>query len=86
MQSGTDKRKKKRAAVLVTVLIVTFLTLYFGAPATVLLGLGEDARPLLLMLFPMALVGAAVVAGIVTVLFQRLREIDKGEEDEAKKY
>ena len=86
MQSGTDKRKKKRAAVLVTVLIVTFLALYFGAPATVLLGLGPDARPLLLMIFPMALVGAAVAIGIVTVLFQRLREIDKGEEDEAKKY
>ena len=86
MQGGTDKRKKKRAVVLAAVLIVAFLALYFGAPATVLLGLGPDARPMLFMISPMALAGAAVAVGIVIVLFQRLREIDKGEEDEAKKY
>ena len=86
MQSGTDKRKKKRAAILAAVLIVTFLALYFGAPATVLWSFGADARPLLFMISPMAFAGAAVVVGVVTVLFQRLREIDKGEEDEARKY
>ena len=86
MQNGTDKRKKKRAAVLVTVLVVIFLALYFGVPAAALRSLGEEVLPVLMMMSPAVLVGIAVVVGIVIVLFQRLREIDKGEEDEAKKY
>ena len=86
MQSGTDKGKKKLAAVVAAVAIVVFLALYFGAPAAALLGFGEEVRPVLMMMSPAVLVGIAVVVGIVIVLFQRLREIDKGEEDEAQKY
>ena len=86
MQSGTDKGRKKLAAVAAAVAIVVFLALYFGAPATVLWGFGTQAFSMLLMLVPMVLVGVAVAVGVVVVLFQRLREIDKGEEDEAGKY
>lgn len=86
MQNGTDKRKKKLAPVVVAVGIIAFLILYVGAPVVVLWSYGAEALPVLAMLAPMVLAGTAVVLGIVTVLFQRLREIDKGEEDEAKKY
>lgn len=86
MQNDTDKGKKKRAAALAAVVVVVFLALYFGAPAAALRELGEETRPVLLMMLPVLLVGIAIAVGVVIVLFQRLREIDKGEEDEAKKY
>ena len=86
MQGGTDKGKKKLAAALAAVVVVVFLALYFGAPVAALLDIGEEVRPVLVMMSPAVLAGAAVVVGIVIVLFQRLREIDKGEEDDAKKY
>ena len=86
MQGGTDKGKKKLAAVMAAVVVVVFLALYFGAPAAALRELGEETLPVLMMLSPVMLVGIAIAVGVVIVLFQRLREIDKGEEDEARKY
>ena len=52
-----------------------------------IIGLSETLEwgilPFLLMY---AVIGGAVVAGVLMALAQRLREIDGGEEEDAKKY
>ena len=86
MRNGTDKHKKKLVTIIITVVLLLFLALNIGVPVAVLWGYEPEDTVLLAMSAPMALTGAAFIVGIVAVLIQRLREIDRGEEDEARKY
>ena len=45
----------------------------------------EDAPPVLLLLI-LALVPLVIIAGVVLALIQRIREIGRGEIDDAKNY
>ena len=79
--------RKKIAPIVITVLVIAYI-----APlmAIVLgtMGLWSGGKTVNVM-FPLLcwlIVGGAVIVGIVVVLRQRLREIDGGEEDDAKQY
>ena len=84
MQKNT---KKKIAPIVITVIVVAYVAPMLGilADAAGLAGTqGAGAVAPILLLY--ALVGGAVIVGVVYAMAQRLKEIDGGEEDEAKKY
>lgn len=82
--------KKKLVPIIIAVLAVIFLGGMWMAPILMVLvqcirTMGEQ----IYLTFPVlcyAIVGAAVIAGILLALRQRLREIDKGEEEDAAQY
>lgn len=84
MQGNT---KKKIAPVVIAALVVLYIGPLVGmvAYAAGLLGAAGDwgILPFLLLY---AGAGGAVIVGVLYAMAQRLREIDGGEEDEAKKY
>ena len=80
-----NNTKKKIAPIVITVVVVLY-TLPLVAMVAGLAGAepgGMAAVPFLLLY---AFIGGAVIVGMVVVLRQRLREIDGGEEDDAKQY
>ena len=83
-----NNTKKKIAPIVITVVVVLY-TLPLVAMVAWAAGLagaepgGMAAVPFLLLY---AFIGGAVIVGLVVVLRQRLREIDGGEEDDAKQY
>ena len=70
-------RKKMRAPIIVTVIMVLYYALYFGFLISQLDGVWKYA----LGIFP-----AAFSAVMVAVCVQRIREIRKGEEDDLSQY
>ena len=86
MPNITDPKKKKRLSAVVSALVMGGLFLVFVvsmlleafAPDTV-----NGDRALLLI---SVLIGLAPVIGIALALRQRMKEIEGGEEDEARKY
>lgn len=82
-----NKGKKKIAPVLAAILVVLYVGPLMGmaAMAAGLAGASEAAAvtPVLLLY---AFAGGAVIVGVLYAMAQRLREIDGGEEDDAKKY
>ena len=86
-----DKQKrdmKRRRYVMPVVMAVVMAVLLIALVWPVLWAFGTDrggAPPLpLLALF--VIIPAVVILGVVIALVQRIREIDKGEEDDARKY
>ena len=86
MQNATDRRQKKRAPILCAAVLVLLLGVFLGVVLLPLLWMGRDTAGVVTILLIYALAVAAVMAGVLAALRQRLREIDKGEEDEAKLY
>ena len=84
MQRNT---KKKIAPVVIAALVVLYVGPLVGmvAYAAGLLG-AEGGWGILPFLLLYALAGGAVIVGVLYAAAQRLREIDGGEEDEARKY
>lgn len=81
----TTNGKGFAGAVVITVLVAGFM---FMAAGALLVGwFSENPEPFAtgLILF-VALLYLAIAAGVVVALYQRWREIQGGEEDEAKKY
>lgn len=82
--------KKKLVPILIAVLAVIFLGGMWMAP--LMMTLAQCVRTMgdqIYLTFPVlcyAIVGLAVIAGILLALRQRLREIDKGEEEDAAQY
>lgn len=85
MRNNTNK--KKIAAVVVAILVLLYVGPMVGMVLAAIIGLSKTLEwgilPFLLMY---AVIGGAVVAGVLMALAQRLREIDGGEEEDAKKY
>ena len=80
-----DVRRKYVAPVLVTVLVVLFMA---GLIGIMIWGMSADMPPktvLAYLLLYLAL-GLGVIGGVIWSLWQRIREIKGGEEDEARKY
>ena len=83
-----NNTKKKIAPIVITVVVVLY-TLPLVAMVAWAAGLagaepgGMAAVPFLLLY---AFIGGAVIVGVLYAMGQRLREIDGGEEDDAKQY
>ena len=73
------------APIAVTVVMVALLAGLIGLMLWAFLASPEEAPPLPLMLLFVA-VPALVIAGVVLALFQRIKEIEKGEVDDARNY
>ena len=76
--------KKKTGARIAALVVVGFLVLLIASLLIALAADGEGAAMGIIGIY--ALVIGAVVVGIVIALRQRIREIDSGEEEDAKKY
>ena len=85
MRNNTSK--KKIAAVVVAILVLLYVGPLVVMVLAAIIGLSKTLEwgilPFLLMY---AVIGGAVLAGVLIALAQRLREIDGGEEEDAKKY
>ena len=87
MENGTEKKRKGlAAAVAALVMVVIFGLILFS----LLAALGETAgfgiHLATVFLVAYALVVLAMILGVIAALRQRLRELQSGEEEEAKKY
>ena len=92
-QSGATFQNKQRQDVRIRyvapVVITVLMVLLMGAFAGLLLwltALGAEDAPPALMLAVLTLVPLVVIGGVVLALIQRIREIGRGEIDDAKNY
>lgn len=92
-QSGAtfqDKQKRDvRIRYVAPVFITVVMVLLMGAFAALLLwciALGVEDAPPALMLAVLTLVPLVIIGGVVLALIQRIREIGRGEIDDAKNY
>ena len=81
-----SKENKKRASILSAVVIITLLAAFVGCILFPLLSemAGIFFASVLLLFYVGGIV--AVIFGVIAALRQRLREIESGEEEEARKY
>lgn len=82
MSMKNDKRKKMIAPIVVSIL---FVVMFAGLFWLFLWANSQEALPLPLLLFLLFIPAGMIVAVLIAVV-QRIREIQKGEEDEASKY
>lgn len=80
------KSTKGRGAVIVAALgTVVVALLFFGSLLWVMLE--EDPIPAVIGIMAVyAILGIAIIVGVLYAMVQRLREIEGGEEEDAKKY
>lgn len=79
-----DTTKKKKAAKIAAFTVIGFLAAFI---ASLLIALAADgAWAAMGVIGIYAVLIAAVIVGVVIALRQRMREIDSGEEEDAKKY
>lgn len=78
--------KKKIAPIAVTVAVVLYMLPVVALAAMAMAGVLREGLAALPFLLLYLLLGGAVIFGVVGALFQRLREIDGGEEEEASRY
>lgn len=81
-----DITKKKLASTICTVVVILIAAVYLGVILSAMLT--EKLGSFLLTLFLLAYSGVilAIILGVIAALRQRLREIDAGEEEDAKQY
>ena len=79
------RKNIKRGAVISALVVVAFFLVYLVLLATAVLEVPEDTIGLLAVLFAGAIF-LAIIVGVLLALGQRLKEIDAGEEEDAKKY
>ena len=82
MRKNTEKLAAALCAGVMILLIAAYLSFLIYAVASE--GLGQLAAVVFVVIFLLIL--AAVILGILAALHQRLKEIDKGEADDAKIY
>lgn len=86
MRNNSDKHKKRAAALGCAAAAAVFLGLLLAALLFPLLDIGSGDRAAIAILALYALVIAAMIVGVLAALRQRLREIERGEEDDAAQY
>ena len=85
MRENTERRSGARGAVAAAAGTALVAVLFVGSLLWVMLE--EEPVPAAIgIMIVYGLFGAAVVVGVFAALRQRLRELRKGEEDEARKY
>ena len=75
--------KKKLGAVIGATVMIVMMGLVLG---TLIYGYTQDTQFPLWALLIFAVPMIAVIAGVIVAMRSRMKEIDKGEEDEAAKY
>ncbi len=91
MQNNTNRPNRKKVAPIVITIVVVLYILSLLAILTKIISfsrqqLAEDAGPLLPILGIYAILGIVVIFGVIKAMLQRMKEIDRGEEEEASKY
>lgn len=83
---SNDKKRKKRGSILSAVVIISILAVFVGFILFPLISevAGVFFAAVILLFYAGAIV--AVIFGVIAALRQRLEEIERGEEEEAKKY
>ena len=86
MPNNSDRRRKKIAPLLCAGGAILVLGVYLGALLLPLLAEvgGHFLAAAFLVLY--ALVVLAMIGGVIAAMVQRLREIERGEEEDARKY
>lgn len=79
------RKNIKRGAIISALVVVVFFLVYLVLIATAVLEVPEDTIGLFVVLFAGAIF-LAIIVGVLLSLRQRLKEIDTGEEEDAKKY
>ena len=75
----------KRGAIISALAVVAFFLVYLVLVASAVLEVPEDTVGVLAAVFAGAIF-LAIIVGVLLALGQRLKEIDGGEEEDAKKY
>ncbi len=83
MPSDTNK---KRAPILCAAIMIVLLTLFIVTIIFPIFREGDGILAAIIILAVYTVVIVAVIVGILIALRQRLREIEGGEEEDAKKY
>lgn len=86
MRNNSDKRRQRTAPLACAAAAVAFLGLFLAALLLPLTDTGSGDTAAIVILALYALVILAMIAGILTALRQRLREIEGGEEEDASQY
>ena len=79
------RKNIKRGAILSALVVVAFFLVYLALLATAILEAPQDVIGWLAVVLAGGIF-VAMIVGVVLALSQRLKEIDKGEEEDAKKY
>lgn len=79
------RKNTKRGAILSALVVVVFFLAYLVLLATIVSKVPEDTIGLLAALFAGAIF-LALIIGVLLALRRRLKEIDGGEEEAARKY
>ena len=85
MRNNTEKRSGALGAVIAATVMALAVVLFVGSLLWVMLEEGPVPAAIGIMVV-YGIFGAAVVVGVFAALRQRLREIRKGEEEDARKY
>ena len=85
MRNNTERRSGARGAVIAATVTALAVVLFVGSLLWVMLEEGPVPAAVGIMIV-YGIFGAAVVIGVFAALRQRLREIRKGEEADARKY
>lgn len=81
-----DTTKKKRGAIIAAVVVIAVLSAYLGSFLFAMVAESLEGLAVALIMIVYGGMILAVIFGVVTALNQRLKEIDGGEEEDAKQY
>lgn len=86
MRNGTDKKSVKTGAILSAAVVIGILCIYLAVFLYPLLqgACGDTIAAIIMAVYALMII--AVMAGVIHALVLRLREIEGGEEADAKQY
>ena len=86
MLKDNKRSQKKAGALICAAVIIALLSVFLAVMIFPLLtvGVGETAAVGIIVFYGIVIL--AVIIGVIAALIERLREINGGEEEEAKKY
>lgn len=86
MPDTTKKNSKKNAPMLCAIIMIALLATFIGVIIFPLLGESYGNAAVIGFLVVYSLIIMAIIVGILVALHQRLKEIEGGEEEDAKQY
>ena len=86
MPETIKKNPQRNAPILGAIIVIALLATFIGAIIVPLLGASYGDIAAIVFLIVYVLIIVAIIIGILVALHQRLKEIEGGEEDVAKKY